>query len=574
MTVDGPRDERARLRLHVRQAPQDFIAWVMLSDAELDHGDAEAGRRAAEHALGLRPRHPEALARLGRSHWLSGRHAQAAQALSAAAAQAPQHPGIALWLGHALEDAGEAESAAQAYEHAYRLLPGEPMFAAHLLNWRRKLCDWRDLDALSAQVRGAVREGRGVVEPFAFLSEDASAQEQLACARQRAQALASVVRPLPPAPHAPADAPLRLGFLSNGFGAHPTGLLTVAFFEALQAHAAVSTYLFALTPDDGSPIRQRLATATHLHDVAGLPHARVAQAIRDQRIDVLYDLRGWGGGGTPEVLAMRPASVQVNWLAYPGTSGAPWIDYVLADRFALPGTLVPAYSEAVAYLPGAFQPSDTRRKIDTPPPREACGLPGTGVVYACFNNSYKVNPRSLARMLDILANVDGSVLWLLSGPGRADDRLRAAAQARGVDPARLVFMRKLPHAEYLARYRHADLFLDTHPYNAHTTASDALWSGCPVLTCPGATFASRVAGSLNHHLGLDEMNMTDDEAFVATGIRLGRDAAARAALRERLRAAIAHAPLFDMPRFAEGFADVARRMADRHRKGLPPAPLG
>jgi predicted O-linked N-acetylglucosamine transferase (SPINDLY family) len=142
-----------------------------------------------------------------------------------------------------------------------------------------------------------------------------------------------------------------------------------------------------------------------------------------------------------------------------------------------------------------------------------------------------------------------------------------------VDPARLVFMRKLPHAEYLARYRHADLFLDTHPYNAHTTASDALWSGCPVLTCPGATFASRVAGSLNHHLGLDEMNMTDDKAFVATGIRLGRDAAARAALRERLRAAIAHAPLFDMPRFAEGFADVAWRMADRHRKGLPPAPL-
>jgi len=571
--ADDPRNELARLRLHVRQQPQDFIAWVMLSDAELDHGDADAGQRAAERALNLRPRHPEALARLGRSHWLSGRHVQAAQALSDAAAQVPQHPGIALWLGHALEDAGEAEAAAQAYEHAYRLVPGEPMFAAHLLNWRRKLCDWRDLDMLSTQVRRAVRDGTGVVEPFAFLSEDATAEEQLACARQRAQALASAIRPLPPSPPAKDDAPPRLGFLSNGFGAHPTGLLTVAFFEALQAQGAVSAHLFALTPDDGSPIRQRLTAATRLHDLAGQPHARIAQAIRDQRIDVLYDLRGWGGGGTPEVLAMRPAPVQVNWLAYPGTSGAPWIDYVLADRFALPDALVPSYSEAVAWLPGAFQPSDTRRAVDMPPSRTECGLPDNGMVYACFNNSYKLNPRSMARMFEVLVQVDGSVLWLLSGPGRADDRLRTAAQARGVDPTRLVFMRKLPHAEYLARYRHADLFLDTHPYNAHTTASDALWAGCPVLTCPGKTFAARVAGSLNHHLGLDEMNVADDDAFITVAIRLGRDAGARTALRARLQAAITQAPLFDMPRFAEGFADMARRMADRHRKGLSPAPL-
>jgi predicted O-linked N-acetylglucosamine transferase (SPINDLY family) len=573
MTAPGAASERDRLRQAVHAQPQDFIAWVMLSDAELDHGDAEAGRRAAERALNLRPHHPEALARLGRSHWLSGRHVLAAQTLSEAAVQAPQHPGIALWLGHALEDAGEAEAAAQAYEHAYRLVPGEPMFAAHLLNWRRKLCDWRDLDALSMQVRRAVRDGTGVVEPFAFLSEDASADEQLACARQRAQALVAVIRPLPPVPPARNDAPLRLGFLSNGFGAHPTGLLTVAFFEALQAHEAVTAHLFALTPDDGSPIRQRLAAAAQLHDVSGQPHARIAQAIRDQRIDVLYDLRGWGGGGTPEVLAMRPAPVQVNWLAYPGTSAAPWIDYVLADRFALPDALVPSYSEAVAYLPHAFQPSDTRRAIDIPPSRATCDLPDAGMVYACFNNSYKMNPRSVGRMLDVLASVDGSVLWLLSGPGRADDRLRAAAQARGMDPARLVFMRKLPHAEYLARYRHVDLFLDTHPYNAHTTASDALWAGTPVLTCPGATFAARVAGSLNHQLGLDDMNVADDAAFVATAIRLGHDAGARADLRARLQAAIVEAPLFDMPRFAQGFADLARRMADRHRKGLPPAAL-
>ena len=216
---------------------------------------------------------------------------------------------------------------------------------------------------------------------------------------------------------------------------------------------------------------------------------------------------------------------------------------------------------------------DTRRVVERAPSREACGLPAVGMVYACFNNSYKLNPRSMGRMLDVLANVDGSVLWLLSGPGRADDRLRAVGQARGLDPARLVFMRKQPHAAYLARYRHVDLFLDTHPYNAHTTASDALWAGCPVLTCPGTTFAARVAGSLNHHLGLDDMNVADDGAFVATAIRLGHDAAARADLRARLQAAIVQAPLFDMTQFAQGFVGVARRMAERHRNGLPPAPL-
>ncbi len=572
--ADDPRSERARLRLRVQQAPQDFIAWVMLAEAELDHGDADAGLRAVARALALQPGHPEALARLGRGLSMRGEYAQAAAALQQAAAAAPGHPGIALWLGHALEDAGEAEPAARAYEHAYRLLPGEPMIAAHLLNWRRKLCDWRDLETLSAQVRGAVRSGHGAVEPFAFLSEDASPAEQLACARLRARQIAQAVPRLPPAALSPATAPLRLGFLSNGFGAHPTGLLTVAFFEALAAHADIEVHLFALNRDDGSPIRRRLQAATRLQDVAGLAHGQVAQRIRSAGIDLLYDLRGWGGGGTPEVLAMRPAPVQVNWLAYPGTSGAPWIDYVLADRYALPPALQPHYSEAVAWLPGAFQPSDTARRPAEPPSRADCGLPGTGMTYACFNNSYKLNPGSFARMAAVLREVESSVLWLLSGPGQADERLRAAARAHGVAPERLVFMRKLPHDDYMARYRHADLFLDTHPYNAHTTASDALWAGCPVLTRPGGTFAARVAGSLNHHLGLDDMNAQDDAGYVAAAIRLGRDAAARAALRERLqRARGAEGGLFDMPRFATGFADTARRMAQRARDGLPPAPL-
>ncbi len=566
--MNVPYDERQHLRTAVQRQPADFIAWVMLADAELGAGDLDAGERAAQRALQLRRDHPEALARLGRARWMQGRHEEAANLLRHASRQVPRHPGIALWLGHALEDAGQPEAAADAYRRAHALLPDEAYVAAQRLNWQRRLCDWRGLEALSQQVRGAVAQGNPAVEPFAFLSEDASAAEQLACARQRAQVIAASTPRLPP-PGPRRQGPLRVGFLSNGFGAHPTGLLTVALFEQLRAHAGLQVHLFALNGDDGSRIRQRLQAAAHaLHAVAGVPHAAIARRIREAGIDVLFDLRGWGGGGTPEVLAMRPAPLQVNWLAYPGTSGAPWIDYVLADAFVLPAALEPAFSETVLRLPRAFQPSDNTRVVEAPPARGECGLPGCdgnggGVVFCCFNNSYKLNPRSVARMLEVLRGVPGSVLWLLSGPGLADERLREVARSQGIDPSRLVFMPKLPHPQYLARYRHADLFLDTHPYNAHTTASDALWAGCPVLTTPGRSFAARVAGSLNHHLGLDEMNVADDAAFIATAVRLGNYPAARAALRARLASARDTAGVFDMAGFARDFAALVQDLAGR-----------
>lgn len=556
--------QREQLRVAVQRQPQDFIAWVMLADAELEAGDTVAGEQAAQRALQLRPGHPEALARLGRTRWAQGRHDDAAALLRQASNLVPQHPGIALWLGHALEDAGQPEAAADAYRHAHRLLPGEPYITAQLLNWQRRLCDWRGLDALSNQVRQAVAQGAAVVEPFAFLSEDSSAAEQLACARQRAAGIAEGLRALPAAT-VRAHGPLRVGFLSNGFGAHPTGLLTVALFEQLRILGVLELHLFALNSDDGSAIRARLQDAANtLHDVAALPHAAIAARIRAAGIDVLFDLRGWGGGGAPAVLAMRPAPVQVTWLAYPGTSGADWMDHVLADAFVLPTALAPAFSEQVRYLPRAFQPSDSTRMVEAAPDRVACGLPAQGVVFCCFNNSYKLNPRSMRRAFAVLQGVPGSVLWLLSGPGNADARLRSAAREAGLDPARLVFMPKLPHPTYLARYAHADLFLDTHPYNAHTTASDALWAGCPVLTCPGATFAARVAGSLNHHLGLPEMNVADDRAFIDTAIALGNDPLKLAALRSKVATARDHGGVFDMAGFARDFTAEVEAMAGLH----------
>lgn len=555
-------DPRLQARHAVKRDPGNAMAWIMLSDVELEAGDARTGAAAAQRALQLAPGHPEALARLGRGQWMLGHLAAAADSLRAAARQAPQHAGIAVWLAHVLEDTGEAEAASESYARAHTLLPEHPQIAGYLLAWRRRLCDWTDLDHLSRQVRDALRAGQGAMEPFAFLSEDSSPAEQLACARLRAHEVAARVTPLPPAPPR-SGGPLRLGFLSNGFGSHPTGLLTVAFLEALAARGGSNIHLFALNGDDGSAIRQRLAAISRMHDVSAQPHAGVAAQIRQAGIDVLFDLRGWGGGGRPEVLAMRPAPVQVNWLAYPGTSGAPWTDYVLADPVVLPDELAAHFSETVVRLPRCFQPSDTRREIPPPPPRDACGLPEEATVLCCFNNSYKINPASFARFMQILRGVPDSVLWLLSGPGQADARLRRAADKAGVDPSRLVFMAKQPQAHYLARLQLADLFLDCNPYNAHTTASDALWAGCPVLTRPGATFASRVAASLNHHVGMDHMNMADDDAFIARAIELGNDRGQLASVRAELEARRSSTGLFDMDGFATDFLAAATRMHQR-----------
>jgi predicted O-linked N-acetylglucosamine transferase (SPINDLY family) len=231
------------------------------------------------------------------------------------------------------------------------------------------------------------------------------------------------------------------------------------------------------------------------------------------------------------------------------------------------------FSEQVAWLPRCFQASDPGRVVAEPPSRQQCGLPESGTVYVCFNNSYKLNQRSRQRMFAILREVPDSVLWLLSGPGKSNDRLRALAGVEGIDSQRLVFMDKLPHADYLARYRHADLFLDTCSYNAHTTASDAIWAGCPILTSAGQTFASRVAASLNHHLGLEELNVADDDAFIEMAVRIGKDRTARNQLHDRLAEQRRASGLFDMHGLATDFVRVLEQMADRHRRGLEPVPI-
>jgi predicted O-linked N-acetylglucosamine transferase (SPINDLY family) len=551
-------------------------AWLNLAAVELALGDGADAERDARHALTLVPGHPEGLLLLGHVLAAQRRFGEAQAAYEAGARAAPADARFAYQAGLMAEEQKHPDAAAALQSRALALDPSLHHALGQLVFLKRQLCDWSDLDALSKALRARVAERAPGIAPFGFLAEPAGPDEQLRCASTAAAGIEAGAVPLRRqlglAHPRRAVGRLRIGFVSNGFGNHPTGLLIVALVEALREH--LDAVLFSTSVRDDSPIRERLRVASAgWHDVADLAPIALARRIHAADLDALIDLRGYGGGGIAETLALRPAPLQINWLAYPGTSGAPWIDYVIADRVVLPDALRPHFSEAVARLPRCFQPSDPTRRIGEPPSREACGLPAEGPVFVSFNNSYKLNPESVQRMLAVLRQVPDAVLWLLSGPEGADDRLRRFASASGVEARRLVFMPKLPHDGYLARYRHTDLFLDTAPYNAHTTASDALWAGCPVLTAPGATFAARVAASLNAHLGVASLNVADDAAFVETAVRVGREAGLRASLRAEVAERRTSSGLFDMRAFASDFATLLRRIVERRHRGLAPSDL-
>ena len=560
-----------------RAAPNFLGAWLNLAAVELELGRSSETERLARMVL-AQVDHAQAHRLLGDALARQRRLADAEASYLAAARLTPADASLFYQAGLMADEQGAHARSASLHARALHIDPTLDRALSELVYAKRRLVDHDGLDALSLRLRERVSAGAAVA-PFAFLSEPASAAEQLLCARQFAAQVSAETTALKKRlafVHAPAQtgSKPRVGLLSNGFGNHPTGLLTVALVEALR-DSPLHIHLFATAPNDGSSIATRLRESTaEVLELSGLTDSVTAQRIHSSQCEVLIDLRGYGGGSMASVLALRPAPVQVNWLAYPGTSGAPWIDYAIADRVVLPDIIRAGHSEAIAWLPRCFQPSDSTRRIAEPPSRADCGLPEIGIVYCCFNNSYKFNPASVARQLRVLAAVPDSVLWLLQGRDGSDQRLRDLAEQAGVDPQRLVFMPKLPHAEYMSRYRHADLFLDTLHYNAHTTASDAIFAGCPVLTTPGSTFAGRVTASLNYQLGMDELNCVGDEDWITYAVNIGRDATARTALKARFDQHCEASTLFDMTEFARNFSSLILAIAERHRSGEPPIDIG
>ena len=367
---------------------------------------------------------------------------------------------------------------------------------------------------------------------------------------------------------------IRLGYLSADFRDHATAHLTAALF-AQHDRSRFEVVGYSLGADDGSAVRRRVVDAfdrfVDLHDLSS---AAAAQRIHADGIDVLVDLNGYAQNGRPQILAQRPAPIQVNYLGYPGTMGARFIDYIIVDPVVVPMDQQAFFTERLVHLPDCYQANDSRRAMaEAAPSRAACGLPKHGFVYCCFNNPSKITPTIFALWMRLLLAHPGSVLWLLQSNLLMVSNLRHEAATRGVAPERLVFAPPLPLAEHRARHRQADLMLDTLPYGAHTTMSDALWAGLPAVTCLGDTFAGRVGASLLRAAGLPDLVTTT----LADYETLARNLAARpqelAAIGERLTRNRATAPLFDTARFTRHIEAAYGRMCEMRRAGTAPRPF-
>ena len=402
-----------------------------------------------------------------------------------------------------------------------------------------------------AQVDAGLAEGRPAIAPFAFAALATDAMALRRCAEVFAADQFPVQAALVAPGHRNANPKIRIGYLAGEFRNQATSILAVELFE-LHDKSRFEIVAFDNGWDDGSALRRRVAAAfDEIVPVAALPDDAAARAIAERRIDILVNLNGYFGLGRTGVFARRPAPVQVNYLGFPCTMGAAYIDAIIADADTIPAGEDAAYTERVVRLPRCYQPNDRQRAIAAAAPtRAAVGLPDDAIVFACFNNTYKILPGTFAAWMRILAAVDGAVLWLLEDNGAATRNLRAAAAGHGIAASRLHFAPRIALDEHLARHACADLFLDTLPYNAHTTASDALWAGLPVLSCRGTTFPGRVGASLLHALGLGvELLVEVMAAFEARAIALARDPARRASVRERLAQAHAVAPLWDTPAY-------------------------
>jgi protein O-GlcNAc transferase len=399
---------------------------------------------------------------------------------------APRHAEAHNNLGHALWELRKYEEAIACCRKALELQPDHPYAFGMLAAAEMKICDWQDIGHLTAEVRRQAREGRSVVSPFTLLAFSDSLAEQRSCAER------SIRDSFPQLPPALWNGEryhhdrIRIAYLSADFQQHATAYLMAELFE-LHDKSRFELTGISFGPDDQSAVRARLVAAfDRFHDVRAKSDREVAQLLRELEIDIAIDLKGFTQNSRIGILAHRPAPVQVSYLGYPGTTGAEFIDYVIGDRWVTPFDQQAYFSERIVQLPDCYQVNDSKRAIANDiPARAACGLPGHGFVFCCFNNNYKIVPEIFDIWMRLLKRTPGSVLWLLGDNAVAENNLRMETEARGIDPARLVFAPRLPLERHLARHRHADLFLDTLPINAHTTASDALWAGLPILTCLG-----------------------------------------------------------------------------------------
>ena len=491
----------------------------------------------------------------------------------AAIARKPDYVEAIHARGCALRFLRRHAEAAQSFAEVLRLNPDFPNALGDAINAKMHLCDWSDYDETIRSLEQGALEGRLRSVPFVLLVHSGNPTAQLAAARTYARATHSV-QPLPLRPRSVRHDRIRLAYVSSKFREHAGAHLIAELLERHDRHR-FNLLGVSLGPDDSGAMRERLKRSfDEFIDVRALTDAEAAAVLRHREIDIAIDLSGYVEYARPGILAFRPAPIQVSFLGYPGTMGADFIDYFVADSVVVPTGEDRYFSESLVRLPGSYQVNDSKRRIaERVPTRAEAGLPEGAFVFCCFNNVSKITPPVFEVWMRLLRNVSGSVLWLLEGGAVAEQNLRREAESRGVDPRRLVLGRRLPIAEHLARHRLADLGVDTLPCNAHVTASDALWAGLPLLTCAGDTFASRVAASLLQALNLPELVAESPAEYEGRAIALARSPALLQSIREKLARERSRGSLFDTEQYRRHIEAAYQTMWEMHLRGEGPLPF-
>jgi len=578
MSLDRPDQAAESLKRAIALDPADAAALTNLSALHLRQRAVDDAIAAGERAVALAADSPEAVINLAMALRDRGRLVEAERWYRRGLELSPGTTGLRVNLATILRRQGRGEEAIELLCRTAVAAPDDGSIRATLYHDLLRLGDWRDLPALARDIdrlnKAALAAGRPTPES-AFLnllrSEDADYNFRIA--RSHASELARRVswakdklqrKPRRPAPR------IRLGYLTADIWDHPTAHLAYGLFAG-HDRSRFDVFLYSYGPDDGSAYRRKLAgDAEHFVELAGLDTLTATQRIADDSIDILVDLKGHTMDAWLEIMALRPAPIQLHWLGFPGSIGAEFLDYFIADPLVLPRGSADPYSEKIVLLPHCYQINDDRQAIGPMPSRTEAGLPENALVLCCFNHAHKIEPAMFDLWMGLLRGVPGSVLWLLGGPAALENNLRREAKARSVVPERLVFAPHRPKADHLARLSLADLALDTRLYNGHTTSSDALWAGLPLVALNGRHFASRVSASLLHGLGLDELIVDNLDAYRDLALALARDPARLASLRERLATARNTAPLFDTQRFIRNLERAYAAMQARQEKSLAP----
>jgi len=530
----------------------------------------DAAVKSYEKALALKPDYAEAHNNLGNALTDLDQLDAAVKSFEKALTLNPDYAYAHNNIGVTLKELNRLDEALTSYERAYYLKPEIDFLLGGLLDTKMHLCIWDDLANRLDELTNKVNNGEKVLNPFVTLSliDDPEIQ------RKTTEIYANDKYPqnhfLPKIERYPKHEKIRIGYFSADFGNHPVSYLTAELYE-MHDRERFEIHAFSFGPNSETKMTLRIkAGVDHFHDVRTMSHKAVAMLARSVEIDIAVDLGGYTANCRTEIFAMSAAPIQISYIGYLGTMAADYMDYLIADRTLIPEKNQKYYSEKIAYLP-SYQVNDSKQSLPaTVSTRQDVGLPEAGFVFCCFNNTFKFTPTTFDSWGRILEQVDNSVLLIYIKHEPAKTNLTKEIALRGIDPSRLIFAERLPKPEYLARYRVADLFLDTLPYNAGTTASDALRMGLPVLTCIGSSFASRMAASVINAVNLPELITTSQEQYESLAVELATNPEKLKIIKDKLVDNLPTAPLYDTPLFARHLESAYLAMYDRYQHGLDP----